>query len=319
MQKVSRRIIASVIAMAVVVAGAVAAYQVTSREYRADRNKLSVTASFYPLYDFARQVGGDKVSVVNMTPAGAEPHDYEPSPRELIDAHESAVFIYNGGQMEPWTEGFLSDYAHVAVRASKNIELLEAGHGHDHDDENSNVNVRTDVKDPHFWLDPILAQQIVTNIRDGFIQADPENEEYYTENAARYNEALAELDKDFSEGLKSCKLDTVISSHEAFSYLAARYNFEVVSIAGIEPGIEPSVAKMANLTELVKQKNIKYIFFESLVSPRLAETIANETGASTLIFDPLEGLSQADQDKGRDYISVQRDNLKNLRTALECN
>src|SRR5690606_12911653 len=119
--------------------------------------------------------------------------------------------------------------------------------------------------------------------------------------------------------LKSCKLDTVISSHEAFSYLAARYNFEVVSIAGIEPGIEPSVAKMANLTELVKQKNIKYIFFESLVSPRLAETIANETGASTLIFDPLEGLSQADQDKGRDYISVQRDNLKNLRTALECN
>lgn len=293
-----RKIIATLSMLAIIIAGGVMTFQATSRGGYEGDGKLKVAASYYPLYDFARQVGGDRVSVINMTPAGSEPHDYDPSPQALISAHESAVFIYNGGPLEPWVDSFLSDYTHDVVKASQDIPLLTG--------------------DPHFWLDPVLAQQIIVTIRDGMSKADPENAGYYAENAKRYNQALAELDKRFESGLSTCTLDTAISSHGAFSYVAHRYGFQIASIAGIEPDNEPSPAKMAELTNLVKQKNIRYIFFESLVSPRLAETIASETGAETLVFDPIEGLSQADQDKGRDYISVQYDNLAHLKKALNC-
>ena len=311
----TRKIIATLVMVAIIIVGSALAFQVTKRGMHSNDDKLKVTASYYPLYDFARQVGGDKVSVVNMTPAGSEPHDYDPSPQALIAAHESAVFIYNGGQMEPWVDSFLADYTHTKVKASQNISLLEADEDHDHEEHDEHDHGATD---PHFWLDPVLAQQIVTTIRDGLSQADPENASYYTANATAYNQKLAELDTRFAEGLARCTLDTAISSHGAFSYLARRYGFTVTSIAGIEPDDEPSPAKMAELTDLVRQKGINYIFFESLVSPRLAETIAHEAGAETLVFDPIEGLSQADQDKGRDYISVQYDNLTQLRKALGC-
>ena len=306
----TRKIIATIAMLIIIVGGSVLAFQATKHSTHAD-NTLKVAASYYPLYDFARNVGGDKVSVINMTPAGSEPHDYDPSPQSLIDAHSAKVFIYNGGQMEPWVDSFITDYTHTTVKANKDIEMLEVhgddGHDHDHG-----------ATDPHFWLDPVIARQIVNNIRDGLSQSDPDNKDYYAANAASYNQKLVELDTRFTSGLEACTLDTVVSSHSAFSYLADRYGFIATSIAGIEPDDEPSPAKMAELTNIVRQKNIKYVFFESLVSPRLAETIASEAGAQTLIFDPIEGLSQEDQDKGRDYISVQYDNLENLRKALDC-
>jgi zinc transport system substrate-binding protein len=262
-------------------------------------DKLNVVASYYPLFDFAKQVGGNKVSIKNMTPAGAEPHDYEPSPKALVEAQESAVFIYNGGKMEPWADKFLADYNKQAVKASSGIQLREG-------------------KDPHFWLDPVLAEKIVNNIRDGFVKADPANKTYYEANAASYNKKLAMLNDQIKDGLTSCKQRSVISSHEAFGYFAKRYDIDVISIAGISPEEEPSAARLAEISDIVKEKGIGYIFFESLVSPRLADTIAQETGAKTLVFDPIEGLSDADQKQGKDYISVQKENLQNLRTALSC-
>jgi zinc transport system substrate-binding protein len=272
-------------------------------------NKLPVVASYYPLYDFARQVGGDKVDVTDVTPAGAEPHDYEPTPKVLVTAQKAAVFVYNGGHMEPWTNNFLQGYKHVAVKASTDINLRQAA------DED---NTRATVQDPHFWLDPVLAQQIVKNIRDGFIRANPANKAYYTKNAQSYISSLAQLDTDFHDGLQTCQTRTIITSHAAFGYLAKRYNLDVASIAGITPDEEPSAAKLAELSNLIKEKHINYVFFESLVSPRLADTIATETGAKTLVFDPIEGLSDADQAQGKNYLSVQRQNLVNLRTALAC-
>ena len=273
-------------------------------------NKLKVTASFYPLYDFAKAVGGDKVQVTNITPAGAEPHDYEPSPRQLISMQKSQVFIYDGGTLEPWVDKFLPNYQHTAVKASSQITLQA---GQDEDGTTS-----ASVKDPHFWLDPILAQQIVSNIKDGLIKADPSNKEYFQSHAKAYANKLAKLNKNYRDGLASCKGRTIITSHTAFGYLANRYNFKTLSIAGVSPDEEPSPAKLAELSKLVKTENIKYIFFESLTSPRLAKTIAKETGANTLVLDPIEGLSQADQKQGKNYISVQQENLANLRTALSC-
>ncbi len=274
------------------------------------KNKLSITASFYPLYDFAKAVGGDKVSVTNITPAGAEPHDYEPSPRQLVDAQKSRVFIYDGGTMEPWVGKFLPDYRNRVVKASSGINLQT---GQDEDGVSS-----TDIKDPHFWLDPVLAQKIVSNIKDGLVKADPSHSEYFESNAKNYIKKLTKLDEDYRKGLSKCKLHTIITSHAAFGYLAKQYNFKALSIAGINPDEEPSPAKLAELSRLVKTKKIKYIFFESLTSPRLAKTIAQETSAKTLVFDPIEGLSEKDQKQGKNYLSVQRENLDNLKTALSC-
>ncbi|HUC89244.1 MAG TPA: zinc ABC transporter substrate-binding protein [Patescibacteria group bacterium] len=263
-----------------------------------DNGKLKVAASYYPLYDFAKNIGGNKISVINMTPPGAEPHDFEPSPKALADASKSAVFIYNGGNLEPWTKGYLQDYKHTAIKASTGIALQ--------------------AQDPHFWLDPVLAKQVVINIRDGLIKADPANSVYYTYNAADYIVKLAQLDQDYRNGLATCQTRTIITSHQAFSYLAKRYNLDVMAIAGISTDEEPSAAKLAELSQAVRADNIKYIFFESLASPKLADTIAKETGAKTLVFDPIEGLTNEAQKQGQDYISVQRQNLANLRTALAC-
>lgn len=271
-------------------------------------NRLSVVASYYPLYDFARQVGGDKVSITTITPAGAEPHDYEPTPKVLADAEHAAVFIYNGGQMEPWVAGFLSDYKHSAVKASAGIVLQSTtGEG-----------TAAQVQDPHFWLDPVLAQQIIKNIQQGLTQADPADAAYFAQNAESYIAKLSQLDKDFRATLASCQTRTLVTSHDAFGYLARRYNLTVYAIAGLTPDEEPSAGKLAELARLVRDQHIRYIFFERLVSPRLADTIAAETGAQTLVFDPIEGVSNAAQTQGKNYLTIQQDNLASLRTALAC-
>jgi zinc transport system substrate-binding protein len=290
-----KKIVLTLLLLAGIAAGVAAA---TQRQSTAD-DKLSVATTFYPLYDFAQQVGGDKVSVKNLTPAGTEPHDYEPSPQSLVTAERSKVFVYNGGNFEPWTEKFLQNYDHTVVKSSSSISLRDGG-------------------DPHFWLDPVLAQKVVNNIRDGLSKADPANENYYASRAKSYNAKLAKLHDAYRTSLASCQQHTVISSHEAFSYVAARYDFNVEPIAGISPEEEPSIARLSELSALVKTQNLKYVFFESLVSPRLADTIAQETGAKTLVFDPIEGLSAADQKQGKNYISIQYENLDNLRKALAC-
>jgi len=272
--------------------------------------KLNVTASYYPLYDFAKQVGGDKVQAVNVTPAGAEPHDYEPTPQQLVEAQKTDVFIYNGAAMEQWVNKFLPDFKRTVIKGSNGIDL-QAG-------ANEDGTFTAGVKDPHFWLDPILAEQIVNNIRDGLTKADPADKAYFAANADSYKAKLAQLDKDYQTGLASCQTRTIVTSHAAFGYLGKRYNLDVASIAGLSPDQEPSAAKLAELSQLVKDKGIKYVFFESLVSPRLAETVAQETGAKTAVFDPIEGISDADQKQGKDYLSVQKENLANLRTALSC-
>jgi len=279
--------------------------------------KLTVVASFYPLYDFAQQVGGEHVQVTNITPAGAEPHDYEPSAKTLADAKKADVFIYNGGDFEPWTEGFASDYAHRIVKASTGITLHEGG-GHIHDDEAAEEQEGASEQDPHFWLDPVLAQHIVATISEGLVKADPAHKAYYEARAAKYVARLKALDEAFKDGLKHCTHDTIITSHDAFGYVAERYGFAVESIAGLSPDEEPSAARLAELADHVEEEGIGYVFFESLVSPRLADTIAQETGARTLVLDPIEGLKGEDQTKGKNYESVQRQNLANLRTALAC-
>lgn len=317
-QLLTKRVLLTAVVVALITAGVAWG---ASRSGIVDNGKLQVTATYYPLYDFAKQVGGDKVQVTNLTPAGAEPHDYEPSAKALADARKAEVFIYNGGTFEPWIDSFLSDYKNTAVKSSDGIELRageEHAHGEEEEEHHEEEEHEGEIKDPHFWLDPVLAQQIVRNIRDGFIKADPENRELYEANADEYIAKLAALDESFKTGLQTCDHRTIITSHGAFSYAAARYDITVESIAGISPEMEPSAARLAELSEHVREEGINYVFFETLVSPRLADTIAAETGAQTLVLDPIEGLTDEDQQQGKNYISVQEQNLANLRTALAC-
>lgn len=276
------------------------------------QDKLQVSTSFYPLYDFAQEIGGDKIQIQNVTPAGAEPHDFEPSAQQLVAAKKAGVFIYNGSNFEPWAEKFTSDYQGISIKANTGLALHEADTA-DHDSES-----HAHQADPHFWLDPVLAQQIVGTIRDGLSQAQPADKAYFSNRADAYIQKLQKLDAAYKTGLQNCSQQTVVASHAALGYVAERYGFTATSIAGVSPEAEPSAAQLAKIADLVRQNNIKYILFETLVSPRLADTIAQETGAQTAVFNPLEGLTNDDQKQGKNYISVQYDNLAALRTALAC-
>lgn len=261
--------------------------------------KVKVITTFYPLADFVTQVGGDRVKVVNLTPAGVEPHDFEPTPQDLVSVEQASVFVYNGAGFEPWVEKTLTD-----LNSTTTIV-------------NSSVGVNL-VADPHIWLDPVLASQQVDNILAGLIKADPENRDYYQKNATAYKNELAKLDENFRTGLTSCEKNEIVTSHDAFAYMAKRYGFKVVPITGLSPEEEPSPKKIAEVADFAKENDVKYIFFETLVEPRLSQTIADEIGAQTLVFNPLEGLTEEELIAGQNYLYVQGQNLANLKLALNC-
>ena len=273
------------------------------------RDGIRVVASFYPLYFFATQIGGADTEIVNITPAGAEPHDYEPTAKEIARIKQSDLLILNGGNLEPWGERMKKDLANGRTT------VVAAGDGL------INRNIEEDgqrIRDPHIWLSPPLAKQVSRRILQGFIGADPARTALYQANTASLVQRLDALDAEYERALASCAARDIITSHAAFGYLAYRYHLREVTITGVSPDAEPSIQKLAQITEFVKQKSVTHIFFESLVSPKLSETIARETGALTLVFDPLEGLSAADAAAGENYFSKMRANLYNLTIALQC-
>jgi zinc transport system substrate-binding protein len=272
-------------------------------------NKLQVTASFYPYYFFASQVGGNKVNVINITPPGGEPHDYEPTPQDIINIESSKLLILNGN-VEPWANKIKD------LLRGKNAVILETGNGlftQTVIDENG-----INSTDPHIWLSLKLAKAQVNSILDKYIQIDPQNKDYYTNNANNLLNDLNSLDMEYKTGLASCRLQDIITSHAAFGYLAADYGLKQIAIAGLSPDSEPSLKQLAEIASFAKTNNIKYIFFESLVSPKLSQTIASEVGAKTLVLNPIEGLTSMEISQGKNYLTVMQDNLKNLRLALDC-
>lgn len=272
------------------------------------QNTIPVTVSFYPLYYFTSQIGGSLVNITNLTPAGAEPHDYEPNAQDIAQLQKSKLLIVNGN-LEPWFDKVKGNFD------GEHPKILEVGAGLT---TLSSTENGVKIPDPHIWLDPVLTQLVVKNITKSLIDVDPDHKQEYTKNSQELLKKLAELNQEYTTGLSNCKQKNVVTSHQAFSYIAARYSLIQVSIAGLSPDQEPSPAELAKVAEFVKTHHIKYIFFESLISSRLADTIAQETGAQTLVFDPIEGVSAADQSAGKDYFSIQRQNLSNLRIALEC-
>ena len=263
-------------------------------------NKPQIYTSFYAIYDFVEKIGGDKVDVHNLVPSGTEPHDWEPSSKDMLNLNSAAVLFYNGLGMESWI-----DKVKGAVNGEKPKYVeLSAPLGHT-------------KNDPHIWLDPKNVITMSQEICDTLSDLDPSNKEYYKENLATFTEQLNNLDNEFKTQLSNVSNKKIVVSHEAYSYLCSAYGLEQTSIDGISADSEPSPAKMKEIADYIKANNVKYIFFEELVSPKIAQSLADETGVQLLALNPFEGLEQEDIDNGADYISVMEENLKNLVTALK--
>lgn len=282
--------------------------------------KLKVMASFYPMYDFAVKIGGDKATVTDMIPAGTEPHDWEPAATDIKNLEEANVFVYSGAGMEYWVPDVLASLDNknlVTVEASDGLKLRDAT-GEDSNTTDSTGKAEQKMQyDPHVWLAPENAKKQMENIKDAFVKADPANQSYYEANYEKYAAQFDQLDKEYKDGLSNLPNKDIVVSHEAFGYLCDAYGLTQMGIDGLSPDSEPDPARMADIIDFVKTNHVKVIFFEELVSPKVAETVAKETGATTQVLNPLEGLSDQELSQGADYFSVMEANLKQLENALK--
>jgi len=296
----------------------------SGRQTGEDSEKLKVYTTIYPLYDFTVNVGGDRVDVRNLTPPGAEPHEWEPAPRDLAALTAGDVLVYCGAGLEPWAGKFLKNTSGsklVAVNASVGISLQEADgdndeHGHEAGGKEGHGSARVD---PHVWLDPLLAKQMVDNIKKGLSGVDPAGRDYYETNAARYKEELDRLDAEYRAALEKAPRKAFVTSHAAFGYLTRRYGLRQIPIRGISPEVEPTPSRIAEIVKLARQEDIRYVFFESMVNPKISEVIAAETGARVMVLNPLGSLTRDEIDAGKNYLAVMRENLNNLKAALGVN
>ncbi len=284
----------------------------------AEGEKLTVYASFYPMYDFAMKVGGDKVTVVNMVPAGMEPHDWEPAASDIVGLENADVFVYNGAGMEHWVDKVLKALSNkdlTVANTSEGLTLL-AGHSHEEEAEEGHGE-EAEAYDPHVWLGPLQAKAQMEAIKNALVKADPGNTAYYEENYTRCAAEFDALDQEFKQELAMLPDREIVVSHQAFGYLCAAYDLTQVPIEGLTPDSEPTPARMAEIIDFVKEHQVSTIFFEELVSPKVAETIAAATGAVTEVLNPIEGLTDEQIAAGEDYFSVMRQNLDALIKALK--
>lgn len=268
--------------------------------------KVKIVASFYPLAEFAKQIGGENVNVEMITPNGIEPHDFEPTPKDILKIQSSDIFIFNGMGFDSWAEKVAKD----GVRTINVTEFLNAQY--------KKKILDNKIDDPHIWLDPVLVKEIVSIILEELKQIGPERSATYDYNAEIYTQKLSEIDEAYKKRLVNCEIRDAVASHNAFHYIEDRYNINITSISGTSPEQEPSILELIEIAKLIKEKNIMYVFSEPLVAPKLAETIAKETGSKLLVLNPIESLTVEDSDNNKDYVSIMYDNLNNLRTALRC-
>jgi zinc transport system substrate-binding protein len=263
----------------------------------ATSGRTTVVAAFYPLAWAAEEIGGSSVDVSNLTPPGAEPHDVELKPREVAELQRADIVLYLSHGFQPAVE-------QAAKAASgKRIDVLD-GLG-----LNAGVGDEAGKTDPHVWLDPVLYAQVVRRIGAALGKPKP---------AARLAARVLALDREYRTGLAHCERRRFVTSHAAFGYLAARYGLEQLPITGIDPSSEPSPKRLAELARLVREQHIDTVFFERLVSPKLAEAVAREAGVKTAVLDPIEGLTPDEASAGDTYLTIMRRNLSELRQVLHC-
>lgn len=268
-----------------------------------DGGRLTVAASFYPVFELATRVGGDRVEVSNLTPPGAEPHDLELTTDQVDAVLDADLVIHLGGGFQPALADALEG------RDGPVLDLLTEVLGEDA--EGGDV-------DPHVWLDPALMSIAAAEVGEALSLVDDANAGYYRPRAREFQDELGALDSEMRLGLRGCERDLIVTAHDAFGRLALRYGLRVEAIAGISPEAEPDPARLEELIRLVEREHVTTIFTETLVSPEVAETLAREAGVRTAVLNPMEGLTEAEREAGEDYFSLMRANLGELRAALGC-
>ena len=290
--------------------------------------KLLVYTSLFPVYSFARSIGGDYVEVKSIVPAGAEPHDFEPSPKDLGELNEAKLFIYNGAGYEVWIEkvGQNLDKSKIKVLdASQGIQFLESAEGeHEHGHEGGKAadahkedEHEHGKYDPHVWLDPARAKQQAQNIEKALIEIDPSHKADYEKNYEKLAAELDAVDKEYKDAVAKADKKEVVVSHKAFTYLADRYGLEQISVSGISPSEEPSQQQLKQLIDTVKEHTIKYVAFEGLVENKVAKTVQRESGAEAVTLYTLENATKEQMEAGKTYADLMRDNLQTLKKVLE--
>ena len=262
---------------------------------------IATVAAFYPLGWVAQRVGGDHVSVELLTGPGVEPHDVELSPQQVAQVADAEMLVVERG-FQPAVDDVVEQEADVrVVDAADVVRLVPDAEG---------------GTDPHFWLDPTRMAGFARAVAAGYAEVDPTHAASYRRAADVLAAELRRLDRDYTERLTGCRTDTLVTGHDAFGYLAERYGMTVLPITGVDPGSEPSPERLAELTGLVRTHDVTTVFTETLVSPAVAATLADEAGVEVATLDPIEGLTDATA--GEDYLSLMRSNLDTLARANGC-
>ncbi|WP_413775745.1 metal ABC transporter substrate-binding protein [Paenibacillus sp. LS1] len=309
--------------------------QDSSNSAKMVEGKVNVVTTFYPVYAFTTAIGGEDANVINLLPTGVEPHDWTPKSQDIVNTSKAQLFFYNGAGLEGWVPNFLkslnSDTQVKSVAVSEGVKLLTAegddGHGHgeehedEHADEHTDEAASEDVADhhidPHTWVSPKSAMIMAENIKKSLVEADPDHKAGYEQRYEALLTKLETLDQRFTDELAKVPNKEIVVSHQAFGYLARDYGLSQHAIMGLSPDAEPTGQDIVKLAKLVKDEGIKYIFFEELVSDKLAKTLASEAGVETMVLNPVEGLTKEQATNGDDYFTLMEKNLQNLLIALK--
>lgn len=289
-----------------------------------EEQTIQVVTTFFPLYDLAREIGGTHVEVMNLIPAGVEPHDWQPGSRDMIRMTSADLFIYNGAGLEGWVESFIASldergpYVQAGTAGISLIGAEEHGHEADHDsgphqEDHDHVH---GPNDPHAWVSPLQAMKYASNIKDALIQIDPEHRQAYERN---YNELLEQLEaihEEYNTLAKQSSNKDFVVSHDAFAYLARDYGLRQHAIMGLSPDAEPTRQQISDISQFIRDHGVKTILFEEFVSPKLAQVLANDLNMDTMVIHSLEGLTKEQEARGETYLTLMRENRDILEQAL---
>jgi len=287
-----------------------------------DNSKPIISLSTFSLYDITKHIAGDSVELVMILPFGVDAHSFEPTPKLMAKIQSSALVVYSGAGLEPWIDGF--EFKNDVINMSQHVKLREleskedeheehAHHEHHHDEHCNHSGV-----DPHYWLDINNMIKSTNIIKDSLIKIAPQHKELYEKNTQIYIEMLQNLDSEYKNRIKECKIDTIIVNHNAFSYLSNNYGFNVEALSGLSPEAQPSAKNMIKIIEHVKEHNISTIFFESFVSDKAIKSIASEAKVSVDVLQPLGNITADEADKNASYEEIMKLNLEKISHALEC-
>jgi len=285
--------------------------------------KIKVVTTLFPLQEFSKAVGGEKVQADLLLPPGAEAHAWEPKVSDLGKVHKADVFIYIGPAMEPWAHDLLKALKgkeSKVVEASAGVQLLEA-RDFDHPKEggHSQNHPRDGALDPHVWLDFSLDLKIIDAIAAAYTEKDPGNASQYRTRARAYQSRLEALDQKYQSSLARCRHRRIIlGGHSAFAYLAKRYGLQQLALYGVSPNAEPTPKKLTEVINAARNDGVKFIFFEELVNPKMAQVLAKEAGIQTLVLHGGANLTREQIEKKVTFLELMEKNLENLRKGLEC-